>query len=282
MLDLFAGIGGFSLAGHWMGWTTTAFVERDPICHQVLRKNFGQDIVIYDDVRTFDGTKYLGTVDIVCGGFPCQDISSAGKGVGINGAKSGLWYEMLRIIRGARPAFCLIENAPALRTRGADNVLDGLADAGYSARCFVVGAVNAGAPHRRQRVWIVAYSEDNGAGWRKSLAGSGEGSGNVANPRQPADRRQGQARDNFGRGGALLADPDRQGMEGQWEISGGDFPEHTDYLNAGWWKSEPDVDRVANGVPNRTHRIKALGNSIVPAVAYPFALWIKSQLEANP
>src|SRR3982751_243889 len=100
VIDLFSGIGGFSLAAHWMGWKTIAFVERDLFCKMVLQKNFGSDIPIYDDVKTFPGKKYRGECDIITGGFPCQDISSANRfGEGIKGLRSGLWREYARIIR---------------------------------------------------------------------------------------------------------------------------------------------------------------------------------------
>jgi site-specific DNA-cytosine methylase len=119
-------------------------------------------VPIHDDIRTLDPAAFRG-VDLVCGGFPCTDISAAGKGAGIGGARSGLWFEMARIIAGVRPRWCLIENVSALRTRGADRVLADLESLGYDAWPLVVGAWAVGAPHRRNRVWIVARRLDNAA-----------------------------------------------------------------------------------------------------------------------
>jgi hypothetical protein len=109
VLDLFAGIGGFSLAAHWMGWQTAAFCEQNEFCHKVLRKNFGSDITIHEDVCELDGHQYRGTVDVVCGGFPCQPYSSAGKQKGTEDARH-LWPEMLRVISEVQPRYVVGEN----------------------------------------------------------------------------------------------------------------------------------------------------------------------------
>ena len=169
-VDLFSGIGGLSLAGSRAGIETIQFCEIEPFCQAVLKKNF-PGVPIHADVRTFDGQSFRGRVDFLWGGFPCQDISGAGKGAGIvEGKRSSLWFEFLRIIGEIRPTICLIENVPALRNRGADVVLQGLEEAGYSAEAFVVGADDLGATHRRKRVWIVAYSR-HGAGRGERLTG---------------------------------------------------------------------------------------------------------------
>ena len=161
-LDLFSGIGGISLGLHWAGgFSTAAFVEIEPFCRSVLAKNF-PGVPIMEDVCnvTEDTIRGLGRIDMVAGGFPCQDISCAGKGVGLEGERSGLWFEMLRVIRIVRPRWLLIENVPALRTRGADVVLEGLEEASYSAWPLVVGARHVGAPHKRDRVWIVGLRNE--------------------------------------------------------------------------------------------------------------------------
>lgn len=170
-LDLFSGIGGFALAARWAGLTTIAFCECELFCQAVLRKNF-PGVPIHADVTTFDAEPLLGRVGLLTGGFPCQDISAAGKGAGLDGARSGLWFEMLRVIRECRPDAVLIENVPALKSRGADTVLCGLEEAGYTAGAYVVGADDIGASHRRKRVWIVAYA-GHGAGRqeRRSVGG---------------------------------------------------------------------------------------------------------------
>lgn len=236
VLDLFSGIGGFALAFEAAGFETIAFAEIEPYPCKVLAQHWPA-VPNLGDVRTIDGRDFAG-VDVVCGGFPCQDISAAGKGAGIHGERSGLWFEMLRIIRGARPAFCLLENSPWLRARGIDDVLSGLEQSGYSARPFVVGAWSAGRAHKRDRVWVVAYSQ----------------SARLAQPKIEEVR-------------ARLSGPEYAGLLGG--------------RVAGNWPTPPGVRRMADGIPDRAHRIKALGNSIVPAVAYPFARWIYEVLKAN-
>lgn len=153
-LDLFSGIGGFALGFERAGIETAAFCEVDKFCREWLAYRWA-GVPIYPDVRELHGGS-IGPIDVVCGGFPCQDISAAGNGEGLDGARSGLWFEMLRIVREVRPLWVVIENVPALRTRGADIVLDGLERAGYTCWPFVVGADDIGASHRRKRVWIVA------------------------------------------------------------------------------------------------------------------------------
>ena len=161
-LALFAGAGGGILGGKLLGWTTVCAVEWEPYPCAVLcaRQNEGilPPFPIWDDVRTFDGKPWRGRVDVVSGGFPCQDISAAGKGAGIDGERSGLWAHMARIIREVGPRFAFVENSPMLTSRGLGRVLGDLAAMGYDARWGVLGAHHAGAPHKRDRIWIVAES----------------------------------------------------------------------------------------------------------------------------
>ena len=168
-LALFAGAGGGILGGKLLGWRTVCAVEWEPYAAGVLiaRQNDGflPPFPIWDDVRTFDGNPWRGRVDVVSGGFPCQDISAAGKGAGIDGARSGMWAHMARIIREVGPRFAFVENSPMLTSRGLGRVLGDLAAMGYDARWGVLGAVDAGAPHKRDRIWIVAHAirpEDDG------------------------------------------------------------------------------------------------------------------------
>jgi DNA (cytosine-5)-methyltransferase 1 len=160
-LALFAGAGGGILGGKLLGWRTVCAVEREPYAASVLvaRQNDGflPPFPIWDDVCTFDGRPWRGRVDVVSGGFPCQDISTAGKGAGIDGARSGLWSEMARIIREVGPRYVFVENSPMLTSRGLGRVLGDLAAMGYDARWGVLGAVDAGADHERERIWIVAF-----------------------------------------------------------------------------------------------------------------------------
>ena len=159
LLDLFSGIGGFSLglerSGHFR---TVAFCELDPWPRSVLRRHW-PDVPIYEDVRDLTAARLRADgirVDAMCGGFPCQDISSAGKGAGITGARSGLWKEYARIIDEVRPKYVFAENSPLLRTRGLGVVLEDLAEMGYHARWGVLGAWHVGAPHKRNRMWVHA------------------------------------------------------------------------------------------------------------------------------
>lgn len=165
-LALFAGAGGGLLGGHLLGWRTVCAVEWDAYAASVLvaRQNDGclPSFPIWDDVQTFDGRPWRGIIDVVSGGFPCQDISSAGKGAGIDGERSGMWRHMARIIGEVRPKFVFVENSPLLVSRGLTRVLGDLAKMGYDAKWGVLGAHHVGAPHKRQRVWIVAYPATGG------------------------------------------------------------------------------------------------------------------------
>jgi len=288
-LALFAGAGGGILGGHLLGWRTVCVVEWEPYPTSVLMQRQNEGVFapfpIWDDVRTFDGRPWRGRVDVVSGGFPCQDISAAGKGAGIDGERSGMWAHMARIIREVGPRYAFVENSPMLTSRGLGRVLGDLAAMGYDARWGVLGAVDAGAPHKRERIWIVATDSRHGtdskwawsarwetrerpAVWRESdgngkaqlLAdASGErahGSGSRPEQTRRAELAIGHQMDN--------ADgSQRQGDERQERIRG----EYTDACGSGWWQSEPDVGRVAHGVAARVDRLKAIGNGQVPAVA---------------
>ena len=162
-LALFAGAGGGILGGTLLGWRTVCAVEIEPYPASVLAQRQNDGVLppfpIWDDVRTFDGKPWRGIVDVVSGGFPCQDISAAGKGVGITGERSGLWKEYARIVGEVRPRFFLVENSPMLTIRGLGTVLGDISSLGYDAQWGVVSAADAGAPHLRERIWIVAYSD---------------------------------------------------------------------------------------------------------------------------
>ncbi len=159
-LALFAGAGGGILGGALLGWNTVCACEIEPYPRRVLLHNQELGLLprfpIWDDIRTFDGTPWHGIIDVVSGGFPCQDISSAGKGAGITGTRSGLWAEMHRIIREVRPRYAFMENSPMLTSRGLGRVLGDLAEIGYDACWCVLGASDCGASHRRDRIWILA------------------------------------------------------------------------------------------------------------------------------
>jgi DNA (cytosine-5)-methyltransferase 1 len=164
-LALFAGAGGGILGGLLHGWRTVAAVEIADYPRRVLLQRQADGILprfpIWDDVCTFDGKPWRGKVDVVTGGFPCQDISAAGKGAGIEGERSGLWKEMARIIGEVRPRFVFVENSPLLVDRGLAVVLGDLAEMGYDAEWCTVSASDVGAPHKRDRAWIVANTNSS-------------------------------------------------------------------------------------------------------------------------
>lgn len=160
---LFNGIGKFALAAHWMGWNNLMHCEIDPFCNKVMNYHFPNSYQ-HEDIRTTDFTIWRGKLDIITGGFPCQDISVVGTGKGIEGAKSGLWVHMQRAIEEIRPPIVVIENSPELLKKGFEKILYPLSEFGYDAewRCFQ--ANQFGRPTKRKRLFVVAYA--NGIGWK--------------------------------------------------------------------------------------------------------------------
>ena len=243
-LSLFAGAGGGLLASRELGWRTVCAVELDPYCQRVLceRQNDQtfEPFPIWDDIRSFDGKPWRGLVDIVSGGFPCQDISTAGKGAGITGEKSGLWKEMARVIGEVRPQFAWIENSPALVSRGLDTVLGDLAALGYDARWGVVSACAVGAPHTRERLFVYAYS--NGERLFRSILECKE------NERKKSIL------------SSLLA-PQKNGAQGM-----------EDDL------SESLLHGKNHGVAHRIHRTRAIGNGQVPQAVMLAWKWLSENM----
>ena len=306
LLDLFSGIGGFSLGLERSGgFETVAFCEISAPCRHLLAHHW-PEVPIYEDVKTLKG-EGLGEIDAICGGFPCQDISLAGKGAGLAGERSGLWCEYARLIGEIRPRFVVVENVSALLVRGFGAVIGDLAALGYDAWWDCIPACAVGAPHRRDRLWIVAYARGQqhegfgdalrravakglseaaadaaGDGW---LEGGEVGGGGIEGARpwsehglghggealayaarlQPGRSKQRPQRERVGEGSEPLAVGD---AHDQWEpqsqrcIS----DEWGRPRNAGWWLSEPNVGRVANGVPARVDRLHGLGNAVVPQI----------------
>jgi len=172
MIDTFSGIGGFSLAARWLGGIETVqFVEREPFCQRILAKHW-PTVPIHDDICTFDPEPH--SADIVVGGFPCQDISQAGKGAGLAGSRSGLFYELLRVVRLVGPRYIVLENVAAITYRGMDDVLGALAEAGYDAEWACIPAAAVGACHQRDRWWCVAYASGTDRGRRAEGLGWGQ------------------------------------------------------------------------------------------------------------
>ena len=388
LLDLFSGIGGFSLAASWV-WQDeleiAGFCEIDKYAQKVLQKNF-PGVPIHEDITKLDGKDFK-NIDLITGGFPCQDISVAGKGAGIEGSRSGLWSEMHRIISEVRPRFALIENVPMLTIRGGTRVIADLAEIGYDAEWQIVGADDVGAWHRRKRIWICAYPRHTESPGRKESeerheykrrrdarskpsslyhdvpdtdrTGNRTSQCRTDGDRQKEDeRRKGQSQSESGRYGEDISNTNKQRLEryrGECELgesgeevkvsresnatnsnssrskqntsesklwanrveqsstikripdktksnqkserrkdglpdtSGrriqryrkeGSRPElqttksnkndsntRSRPMEQSWWAVEPNVGRVAHGIPNRVDRLKGLGNAIVPQVA---------------
>jgi DNA (cytosine-5)-methyltransferase 1 len=321
-LSLFSGIGGLDLAAEAAGIRTVAFCERDPYCRRVLA-NHWPEVLCFDDVTTLTGEQVLrqcGQIDLIHGGFPCQDVSIAGRRAGLAGARSGLWGQFARLIRELQPRWVMAENVPGLLSvdsgGGFGTVLRDLAALGYDAAWGVWGACDVGAPHRRERVFVVGYAGGAGreerdaaalAGTQRHAAGEHTGGRAVAD----ADRQHG---DDAGRGaGAIrgeqpapppicgcMAHPESQRERpgqgaagpGRWGRRSGDgngaratraaepgVGRDADGLPArldGRWPTgrgtaqhDREPPRTAAGVPQRAARLKALGNAVVPAQAYP-------------
>lgn len=264
VLDLFSGIGGFSLGLERAGMKTVAFCEVDKKCQQVLKKHW-QGVPIFDDVATLKGENIEETVDVICGGFPCQDISLAGKGAGLAGKRSGLWSEFKRLIEEIKPKYAIIENVSALRSRGLDQVLREISEIGYDAEWHCITASSVGAPHRRDRIWILAYP--NSAGRRESNEAMERGSSEQLDS-SSVQSSQDVSNSNVTRLERWLSDgiASSQGWE---ESSDGRTTERSVRWRRGRngeWTSEPSVGRVVDGFPGRVDRLKQLGNAVVPQI----------------
>ena len=262
-LALFAGAGGGILGGHLLGWNTVCAVEWEPYPASVLcaRQNDGflPPFPIWDDVQTFRGEPWRGIVDVISGGFPCQDISIAGNGDGREGERSGMWREMARIIHEVRPRFVFVENSPMLTSRGLGGVLGDLASMGFNAKWGVLGANDIGANHQRQRIWIraeMAYSKR--MGWKERPDEQGiDGNRQTSNQLSDCGKTQpNQVGNTKSTGFTPCLEGQRQGES--WRASIG---------NSQWWEVEPPVDRVADGMVDRVDRLKAIGNGQVPLCA---------------
>jgi len=255
LLDLFSGIGGFSLGLEATGgFKTVAFCEIEKYPISVLNKNW-PNVPVYNDVKTLSKDKLQAdgiTVDAICGGFPCQDISYAGKGAGLEGNRSGLWWEFHRLIEEIKPKIVIAENVAALRTRGLEEVLRSISAVGYDAEWHCIPASAVGAPHRRDRIWIIAYPNQQ---YGRSESPIGLSS-------------SGETRNEFSRSGETLAYPNDTGLQGaKWGGTATAQRQSIGHITkCSWWATEPGMGRMADGVSNRAHRLKALGNAVVPQI----------------
>ena len=292
-LALFAGCGGGLLASKLLGWDTVCACEINTYCQRSLlaRQADGalERFPIWDDVTTFDGKLWRGKIDVISGGFPCQDISSAGTGGGLAGSRSGLWFEYERIIGEVRPSFVFAENSPNLRTRGLATIVRGLASMGYAARWCVLGARHVGANHRRDRMWIVAWDTDriNVSTERRVQSGPSPFTGGVCGDVADSDsmrqlQQEGRERNQrrwAGNGcetdGAvsnttgIRSQGSRQSLNTCDSTQGreGEAVELIDGGIGSFWGTEPRLGRVAHGVAHRMDRLKAIGNGQVSQVA---------------
>jgi DNA (cytosine-5)-methyltransferase 1 len=292
VLDLFSGIGGFSIGLERAGMTTVAFCEIDKKAQLVLKKHW-PDVPVFEDVSTL--TKDLLdergiTVDVICGGFPCQDISYAGAGAGIEGERSGLWSEYARLIGELRPKYVIVENVSALLSRGLDRVLGDLASLGYDAEWHCIPASAVGAPHRRDRIWIMAYPHckrcEEGSklqsvqhskwvicscsimAYTDSQRGRAEQSIPISSGWQTWDQPSGSGSHGSNSNGTGLerwTQTIRQEKERDQNTR--HFRPIVSVIRRdSQWDIEPNVGRVANGVPSRMDRLKQLGNAVVPQI----------------
>jgi len=312
---LFAGIGGFSFAARCLGWQTVAFVEKDEFCQKVLRKNFGQDIKIYDDIKQFSGQPFLGT-NIITGGFPCQPFSQAGKRKGKDDDRY-LWDETLRVVAEAKPDWFVGENVAGIISLALDDVLSDLESEGYETVSFVLPACAVNAPHRRDRVWIIANlqgdriqeserqtgqsfgsefiqsgldverkdcfvaSNTESVGWGDGVAENiGQNKGKIHTSCNQTPRINGIASDsicgkNYEIGRNCECGRHELGRNSQatFQENGQTNSDSFDRQNwtESWIQAATRICGVYDGLPRRLHRtarLKSLGNSIVPQVAY--------------
>lgn len=231
-LHLFSGIGGGILADKILGNAIVGAVEIEPYCRAVLKQHQEEGLIepfpLFNDVRTFKGDEIEQPIDLICGGFPCQDISVAGKGAGIQGERSGLFYELIRVCRTCKPRYIFLENSPAITGRGLGLCLQKIASIGYDAEWSTLSAAECGAPHKRNRWWCLCQRS------------------NADSIRELQPKR---VVENIRRRFSNL------GIEA------------TNKDGYGWWEIEPVLGRVVNELPNRVDRIKGLGNAQVPICA---------------
>lgn len=308
-IDLFSGIGGFALAAHWAGYQTEVFCEQNKFCQQVLNRHW-PTVPLVSDIRDFDGGAYRGA-NLLTGGFPCQPFSTAGKRRG-EADDRFLWPQMLRVISEARPSWIVAENVLGIIGMALDGVLADLEAEGYETGTLVIPACGVNAPHKRDRVWIVAHTHGNqhyrtnpgivgeandfqavhretdNAPWRISGANSIRlsDSADVADTHQSglegwkcASLRE-CSRQQF----AWAINPYRSDRTDGWQPQSrmGDVADGLPGRLAGYFDSEPaHIPRIASGVPQRAARLKALGNAIVPQVAYEILRHI-SRIQPHP
>ena len=296
-VDLCSGIGGFALGFEWAGLSTPVlFCDIDPWCRKILAQHWPH-VPISDDVKELanDPIRNVPDCDILTAGYPCQPFSFAGKRKGTEDDRH-IWPYIRRIVAQKRPAWCVFENVYGHISMGLDQVLSDLEAESYAARAFIVPACGVNAPHKRDRLWIVAHANSEG---ESNVSGhAAKGQRMVANTdifNGGADKEPEQSKGKTWRqptsdSGGNVANTDDTGSQGrihrrkdqEWQDQHGHArcsgTVHRQPIQ-GWWDVEPAVGRVAHGIPNRSHRLKGLGNAIVPQIAEQIALTIRKVSE---
>ena len=307
-LDLFSGIGGFSLGLEATGgFETVAFCDIDKYCRKVLKQQWPH-VKQFEDIKelNYETLKANGieSIDIITGGYPCQPFSVAGRKKGEEDPRH-LWPEYFRLIKELRPSWVIGENVSGHIKLGLDTVLENLESEGYSARTFSISAASVGANHKRERVWIVANARQHGGRikptrnskstgrgpletteWSTNTntpSRSSEGTETMANTLELGLEKHGHSETTESiKRGKTMADTNIEGRQGR--LSRGQNKEREDQQRhlgrdssvhgqqgQNWWSIEPDVGRVAHGIPSRVDRLKSLGNSLVPQIPYYIA-----------
>lgn len=269
-LDLFSGIGGISVAlGDYA--RTIGYVEIDKYAQSVLLSRMADGDIetapIFRDITKLDGTKLCGSVDLICGGFPCQDLSVAGRGKGLAGERSGLFFEIIRLVKEISPRFVFLENVPAIRIRGLSEVVNAFTEIGYDCRWTCLSAASVGAPHKRERWFLLGYSKHNGQFAAEKPRSDGknnkeESSREIGSSQLERASEYRDVQRNFP--DSEISDSMCDGLErhGQKSFRNGKKLNHA--CDDSWWSVKPAVGRVANELSHRVDRIKCLGNSVVP------------------
>ena len=279
ILDTFAGIGGFSYAAERLigGFETTQFIEIDPFCQKVLKKHWPH-VPIHDDIRTFTAKPFQ--YQVITGGFPCQDISVAGLQKGITEeTRSGLFFELMRVIRMVRPQYVVLENVAAILNRGLDIVLRELSEAGYDAEWSVISASSVGACHQRNRWWLVAYTNDNGLPSSEKCELNGETSDKTQKGQnqscqskrssEPSSSRTIQSSTEFTNSYSKGMERRKFTINEKMQKTGFTWQSNTPHLSPEWrsYVSKSVLCRGDDGLRNRVDRLRSLGNSVVPQCA---------------
>jgi DNA (cytosine-5)-methyltransferase 1 len=281
-LDLFSGIGGFSLAAHWMGWQTVAFVEKDEFCQQVLRKNF-PNTDIYGDIREFTAQGI--SADVVCAGFPCQPHSNAGERKGKDDERY-LFPQVIRVISTVKPKWIVLENVHGLLSQDSGELFEEICSSvegeGYEIQPFIIPACAVGAPHKRNRLWLIAHADRIGRGYEQK-----ERLETLPNEKRfvAASQQVGHVEQRgTGKHDSVIADADGFGLSGQGQLGQQMHSESSqereidrtfdaNQFKGDWLEIAARLCRANDGISrrmdgHRKQRLRALGNSIVPQIAF--------------